>query len=322
MSIKYLQKLDARIPSWNPECLFKRSCPFCGDDGENRFVRPDGLTVKHCDTCGAFFISPAPNESELSSFYKTYFAEHRRKGIPNPRAVLNARPRDDLRVVEIASHGSLDGKRVLDVGCGWGVLLKRFQKLGASVTGIDLDPQAARFARERLGLPAVRVGTLEQMPAERSFDIICMCDFIEHPLSPMKELEQAISLVAPGGILAVWTPNASFSCNGEDSIPFRVDFEHMQYMTTQTCQWLARRLGLEIVHMESVGFPGLGGIDTLTKPNNGFRLVDYIKNAIRSIPGWHLLKTMCETFYTRKMPDPRSGTYHLFYIFRKAKASE
>jgi len=315
--VRRLHKLDARIPSWDPRGLVERSCPFCGDDGEARFVRPDGLTVKCCDTCGASFVSPAPDENQLRAFYSTYFARHRGRRRPNARAVLNARPWDDFRVVEIASHTGLSGRRVLDVGCGWGTLLRRFQKLGASVVGTDLDPEAVRFAQERIGLPSVKVGTLEELAPQESFDVICMCDFIEHPLDPLQELERAVSLLVPEGIIAIWTPNASSARDDEDPIAFRVDQEHMQYLSTQTCQWLARKLDLSILHIESVGFAGLNGIGTSQRRNGRRGIASSFKRLAPGLPGWHALRTIRERFLPRRTPNPRSGTYHLFCILRK-----
>jgi 2-polyprenyl-3-methyl-5-hydroxy-6-metoxy-1,4-benzoquinol methylase len=311
------QQLDTRIPSWDPECLVERCCPFCGERGEERCVRADGLTVRSCDTCGAFFVSPAPNESELRTLYATYFAQHRRRGAPNARAVRHARPRDDFRIVEIASHVQLGGRRVLDVGCGWGTLLKRFEKLGARVVGIDLDGQAVRFAQDQIGLSTATAGTLEDVAPDESFDVVCMFDFIEHPLNPLRQLERAVSLLAPGGIIAIWTPNASSALNEEEPIAFRVDHEHMQYLSMQTCLWLARRLDLRTLHLESVGFPNLNGTGAPHGRNGGPGILDSVKNMVRGLPGWHVLRAIGNGVFRSRIPDPRRGTYHLFCIFQK-----
>ncbi len=315
--MKRLQQLDTRIQSWDPERLADRRCPFCGDDGHECCVRPDGLAVRSCDTCGASFVSPAPTESELSTLYAAYSAQHSRKKHPNPRAVLHARPWDDFRLVEIASHTSLCGTRVLDVGCGSGTLLKRFEKLGAHVVGIDLDPAAVRFARQRIGVSTATVGTLEDVPADELFDVVCMFDFIEHPLDPLRQLERAVALAGPGGIIAIWTPNAPSAPNEDEAVAFRVDFEHMQYLSMQTCQWLARKLDLQVLHIESVGFPHLNGIHASQRRNGRRGIIETVRNAARGLPGWHVLRAIGNRLVSGRIPDPRRGTYHLFCIFRR-----
>jgi 2-polyprenyl-3-methyl-5-hydroxy-6-metoxy-1,4-benzoquinol methylase len=317
MNMEHVQQLDATIPSWQPECLVERSCPFCGDDGHEHCVRPDGLAVRSCDTCGAFFVSPAPNESELRTLYATYSTQHSRKGKPNARAILRARPRDDFRLVEIASHVRLRGKRVLDVGCGWGTLLKRFEKLGADVVGTDLDPAAVRFAREQLGLSAVTVGTLEDVARDELFDVVCMFDFLEHPLDPLRQLEQAVALLAPQGIIAIWTPNASSAPDEQEPVLFKVDLEHMQYVSMQTCQWLARELDLRILHAESVGSPHLNGINASHGRNGKRSILTSLVETARGLPGWHVLRAIGNGIHSGRIPDPRRGTYHLFCILQK-----
>lgn len=315
--MKRLQQLDARIPSWDAERLLERRCPFCGDRGEARCVRPDGLTVRSCDTCGASFVSPAPSDTELGTFYATYSAEHSRKGKPNRRAILYARPWDDFRLVEIASHVSLRGKRVLDVGCGCGTLLKRLETLGAEVAGIDLDPQAVRFARDEIGVPTVILGTLVDVAPDDLFDVVCMFDFIEHPLDPLRQLERAVALLSPGGIVAIWTPNAPSTPNEEEPIAFELDFEHMQYLSVQTCRWLAQKLDLRILHAESAGYPNLSGIDTAHGPNGTRGILTSLRNAARGLPGWHTLRAIGNGIFPSRRPDPRRGTYHLFCILQR-----
>jgi 2-polyprenyl-3-methyl-5-hydroxy-6-metoxy-1,4-benzoquinol methylase len=315
--MKRLQQLDTRIPSWDPEHLADRRCPFCGEEGRECCVRPDGLTVRSCSTCGALFVSPAPPESELNALYIDYSAQHSRKAPPNPRAILHARPWDDFRLAELASHLDFPGKRVLDVGCSSGMLLKRFEKLGAHVAGIDLDPTAVRFARERIGISTARVGTLEDLPRHELFDVVCMFDFIEHPLDPLRQLERAADLLAPRGIIAIWTPNAPSTPDEDEAVALRVDFEHMQYMSTRTCQWLAGKLGLQVLHVESVGFPHLNGLTAPQRRNGKHGIVKTIRNAARGLPGWHALRAIAGRLVPGKLPDARRGTYHLFCILQR-----
>ncbi|MBN1918068.1 MAG: class I SAM-dependent methyltransferase [Verrucomicrobia bacterium] len=317
MNAKHLQQTAAAIPSWDPECLVERRCPFCGDGGKAHSTRPDGLTVRVCLVCGAFFVSPAPNETELRRLYATYSGRHARRRRPHPRTVLHAVPWDDFRLVEIESHVRFNGARVLDVGCGWGTLLKCVERLGAAVVGVDLDPDAVSFARDTLGVLNVSVGTLENVPCGPAFDVVCMFDFIEHPLDPLEQLEQAVALLAPRGVLAIWTPNASVAHSEEVPAAFRVDLEHMQYLSIPTCQWLAHELDLQVLHVESAGFPHLNGTRTLHGPNGRHRLVETVRHIASGMPGWRALRALGHAVFPSQVCDPRRGTYHLFCLFQK-----
>jgi 2-polyprenyl-3-methyl-5-hydroxy-6-metoxy-1,4-benzoquinol methylase len=96
--------------------------------------------------------------------------------------------------------------RLLEVGCGSGMILKSMQKLGWQVEGVDFDPAAVEAARKR-GLD-VHLGTLsEQEFRANSFDAIIMGHCIEHVPDPINLLRECYRILEPGGRLVVITPN-------------------------------------------------------------------------------------------------------------------
>jgi SAM-dependent methyltransferase len=100
--------------------------------------------------------------------------------------------------------------RVLDVGCGSGVLLARMQSLGWEVEGVEVDAAAVEAARAR-GV-SVRLGPLEQQhypPA--SFDAVHSAHVIEHVHDPAGLLRECHRILKPGGRLVILTPNLESS---------------------------------------------------------------------------------------------------------------
>jgi ubiquinone biosynthesis O-methyltransferase len=87
---------------------------------------------------------------------------------------------------------SLKGLRVLDVGCGGGILSEPLARIGASVEGLDASEEAVRAAEEHAALdPSLRErltyrhGTLEEVAAEgRLYDVVLMSEVLEHMNSP------------------------------------------------------------------------------------------------------------------------------------------
>ena len=321
--MRVLPRLDARIPPWRTDALVGRACPFCGHAGREAFLRPDQLTVRACEQCGCHFVSPTPSEADLAQFYASYHIHHARRAALDAeyaRSVLSEDPLSDVRVQRINALLPLAGKRILDVGFGGGELLAKCSRLGASVAGVDLDPDVVRFACEQLRLADVHCGTLAAVAAER-FDAIFMNDFIEHPLDPLDVLRQACGLLRPGGLISIWTPNGSHLREEADPVALRVDLEHMQYLSYGTVVFAGRALGLEVVHLESLGFPGLQNIGNIPAPKSAVpgahvRLVRALKRGARRV-SW--VRRALELRDRASRARQRDGKYHLMAILRDAR---
>ena len=100
--------------------------------------------------------------------------------------------------------GGLAGKRVLDVGCGGGILAEAMAAKGAQVTGIDLAERALKVAQ----LHAIEVGSgvdyrlvsAEDLAAEapESFDIVTCMEMLEHVPQPPSVVAACARLAKPG----------------------------------------------------------------------------------------------------------------------------
>ena len=90
-----------------------------------------------------------------------------------------------LRAIGMKMFPPKEGMLVLDVGCGTGIHLERYQKAGCLVYGIDLSLAMLQVARERLGENAdLHLGDASQMPyPDNKFDLIIMTTVL-HEMSP------------------------------------------------------------------------------------------------------------------------------------------
>ena len=98
--------------------------------------------------------------------------------------------------------------RLLDVGCGHGLLLDEARRRGYDVVGLELSRAAARHAREKLGLD-VREVPLEEFASWESFDVVVLADVIEHLEDPVEAVERCARLLRADGALCVVTPDPS-----------------------------------------------------------------------------------------------------------------
>jgi len=99
--------------------------------------------------------------------------------------------------------------RLLDVGCGHGLLLDEARRRGYEVTGLELSVAAAGYARDVLQLE-VREETLNELAEEgERYAAIVLADVLEHLDDPQAALDRCFELLAPGGVLCVATPDPS-----------------------------------------------------------------------------------------------------------------
>jgi len=110
-----------------------------------------------------------------------------------------------LRLDWIDSRASLAGKRVLDVGCGGGILTEAMAQRGAQVTGIDLSEKPLRVAELHLLQSKAEV-TYECVSAEdyaerhpAAFDVVTCMELLEHVPEPASTVGACARLVRPGG---------------------------------------------------------------------------------------------------------------------------
>ncbi|MDJ0276855.1 bifunctional 2-polyprenyl-6-hydroxyphenol methylase/3-demethylubiquinol 3-O-methyltransferase UbiG [Sphingomonas sp. 2R-10] len=111
---------------------------------------------------------------------------------------------------DAAGFTPLDGRTVLDVGCGAGLLAEPLARLGGQVTGVDAAPEnvgaaAAHAAQGGLAIEYLAGGV--EAIAGRRFDLVTSLEVIEHVADPAAFVRGLADAVAPGGLLVVSTPN-------------------------------------------------------------------------------------------------------------------
>jgi SAM-dependent methyltransferase len=99
--------------------------------------------------------------------------------------------------------------RLLDVGCGHGLLLDEARQRGFEVEGVELSREAARHARDVLGLTVHEVAIENVSFNGERFDVIVLADVLEHLEDPVRALDRCIELLAPEGALVIATPDPS-----------------------------------------------------------------------------------------------------------------
>jgi 2-polyprenyl-6-hydroxyphenyl methylase/3-demethylubiquinone-9 3-methyltransferase len=130
------------------------------------------------------------------------------RGAFKPLHALNA-----PRVAYVARSVALPQRRVLDIGCGGGLLCEPMRRLGFAVTGVDASERNIEVARTHAEAMALtidyRCSTAEALLGEDQarFDLILNMEVVEHVAEPGQYLRDCTGLLKPGGLMIVATLN-------------------------------------------------------------------------------------------------------------------
>lgn len=329
-TLETLERLDPRTPPFPCGPAADRACPLCDRAQPPVLRRPDGLPLSFCPTCHLWFVACAIPDDALREFYSRHWDDFR----PAPKTALAVRrfldaaeagAGQDVRLLRLeALLGGLKGRRILEVGCGLGAFLAAARARGAEVIGQEVSRAACDFVRETIGVTAFHE-SLENCAREIGpVDAVVMIDVIEHLARPGEVLATVRRMLPPGGLLLLWTPNgggAGVSLEtAREWIGFRLDLDHLQYLSAGTVACLGDGDGWQVEHLETTGFPDLETIGRHATPGGRqFRLAaEYYASRIPGArPLVRAAKALGRELGVFGWRDARLGTFHLFAILRK-----
>ncbi len=110
------------------------------------------------------------------------------------------------RLALIDSYAPLQGKTILDVGCGLGTYVERFREFSDQVYGVDIEVE--RVVEGGKSVPNLLAAAAEALPfADASFDIISLHEVLEHVRDDRQAMRQAYQLLKPAGRIVIFAPN-------------------------------------------------------------------------------------------------------------------
>ena len=183
-----------------------------------------------------------------------------------------------LRLSWIKSFVDLNGKKVLDVGCGGGILAESMAHLGADTCGIDLSQKALKVAE----LHALEVGAtltyrsiaVEALAEEQpeQYDVVTCMEMLEHVPDPASVVRACANLCKPGGSLFFSTLNRSpksylFAIIGAEYLLRLLPkgtHEYAKFIKPSELIGFTRQAGLEMVGMKGLSYNPLSQIYRLS----------------------------------------------------------
>lgn len=228
-------------------------CPLCR--GERGVVEQtvQAYRLIRCADCAGLSTFPIPHEEALRALYDESYYQ-------GPEAARFSHPAADAmhrffrwiraRMIRHRLGGTLQGRRILDIGCERGAMLAWLQRWGADVAGVQISKPAAAAAARRIGPERVWVGDLASAGyPEESFDCVTLWHVLEHVPDPVALLCEVRRILKPGGIVYVEVPNAggwSARVCGASWLAYDVP-RHLVHFSPAVLQAVTRRAGLRCV---------------------------------------------------------------------------
>ncbi|HEX5221100.1 MAG TPA: class I SAM-dependent methyltransferase [Verrucomicrobiae bacterium] len=252
------------------QSLLYRDCPVCDQNAARPHWQKGELHIVRCDNCRMIYVNPVPGEMATGQFYDDAGKDYYLSPDKLESDYADVRFERELRLFrKYCPRGS-----VLDVGCSSGAFLFQLRQrwpadykiLGTDASGPPLD-----YAESR-GVPVGRGNFLERdfsipggapvsgparsrnenPPAGSEtgapFDAITFWAVIEHLAEPKKFLEQAHSLLKPGGLCFVLVPNVGSLATRLLGRRYRYVYaQHLNYFSETTLGQLAAAVDYQLV---------------------------------------------------------------------------
>jgi 2-polyprenyl-6-hydroxyphenyl methylase / 3-demethylubiquinone-9 3-methyltransferase len=172
------------------------------------------------------------------------------------------------------------GKRVLDVGCGGGILSEEFARMGCEVVGIDLSEASIEVAREHALQEGLTIeyhaGKAESLPfPTASFDVVYCCDVLEHVEDVGATIAETARVLKPGGVYFFDTINRTLA-SWLVTIKIFQDWPATKFMPPDLHDWkkfIKPRELTEILAANGFELRDLRGLSATVNPLQAFAIL-------------------------------------------------
>ena len=222
-------------------------CTICGSTRVQRLCRKDNAIYHHCQECGVIFQHPAPPPELMVSYADTeYEAGLYRDYVRAREMKLEHFQRRLEQLLSRVRRG-----RLLDIGCSCGYFMQVAAAAGFEVEGLEFS-SAAIAAADASVRPRIRCTSVDAFNGNGSYDLITAFDLIEHVPTPKDFLRKVRHLLAPGGCLAMTTPDGGHFLRYlmQSRWPMLQPMQHLTIFSHKAMRWALEETGFGDIRFE------------------------------------------------------------------------
>lgn len=188
---------------------YTSNCPICLSSALKTVYRFNDFSVLKCRTCRSSWRSNMYDQNQIIQIYcdeayqKHPYFSYEKDEIEN---LMKERFKSYSRALDYL-ESVIGLGRLLDVGCGSGAFLSIAKRRGWSVDGIEIAPGLSKISERNTNSEIVNCSFEEANMSQNHYDVVSFWDIIEHLVDPISALDKARTLLRPGGIVLLCTPN-------------------------------------------------------------------------------------------------------------------
>lgn len=277
-------------------------CDACGSTQthpryQNRdYISGQTFPLLECLQCGLTRTAFDPEQTSLAAYYDAayYGAEGKRFPAPMEWAIRWFRER---RVQTILSQHPQTG-RILDIGCGRGLMLAEFHQRGWEAVGTEFSADLAAAVQKQHGFRVHHSQYLSDCTfPDDYFDVITLWHVLEHLPYPIQTLQEIRRILKPNGILLIEVPNIeSWQAKIGGGAWFHLDCpRHLYHFGTEQLTTILQAAGLSILQTNtlSLEYGPYGALQSLLnrltyQPNVLYARLKGVRPAPMGLAAWQL----------------------------------
>ena len=287
----------------------KQSCRVCNSHRTRELFTVERDSFKVCDDCTHVFLDITYDDDSIKKLYENYGNERARTYFEGVDSKTRAHIDQFLKRCRDYCRTGSTTLRLMDVGCGTGVLLKRAQQLGFYVEGIEICEPLAKETAEQVGCRVHKDVLSLETYADGHFDVVTLYDVVEHLQEPQRDVKFVYDVLKPGGVLFILCPNEGALIRKLSRLAFHLTFskvitplsvlyyqDHLSYFTRRSLLTLIKQLDLEIAGLETRN-QELSRLDLSTMQKFLLRVLFFVSKGLKNAQGKFVL-------YARKPSSP------------------
>ncbi|PTY40509.1 class I SAM-dependent methyltransferase [Brachyspira hampsonii] len=270
-----LYKLNELKKLHKDKSIFNNYSCLCGanDDiiiaSEDRYGIDCNFVI--CKNCGLVRINPYYKPEFIQTFYSQFYSTIYRGTNQCIKDVFNSKIDSGNVIIEhLKNYTDFNSKKVFEIGCGSGGILKAFKNIGCDVYGVDYGKDYLEFAKNN-GIKVVE-GDFNMLKEFGKCDILIMNHVLEHLLNPIDLLNKIKILLKDSSLVYIEVPTL-------ETLEYFYEYDIFKYLQNAHIYYFSNSL-LE-KYVKSAGFDILtsqGNLVLIIRKNNNINNNFFISN--------------------------------------------